>query len=246
MYSYKMTIRYDGAKYKGWQRLGGNEKTIQGRLETVLSRILDKKTEITGASRTDAGVHARGQVAVFESTDAVDCLVVLKELNRYLPEDMVVDDLSECSDRFHPRYNSSGKIYTYQIWNGQKADPFERGYFTLVEDNLDINRMQAGAAHFLGAHDFTTFTTAKAKKKSMVREIQGIEIRREGSKVFVQIQGDGFLHNQVRRMVGVLIDIGTGARRPEEVPKLIAAKDRKKCGVTAPPQGLFLERVLFN
>ncbi len=246
MYNYKIHIRYDGSRYKGWQRLGNSDKTVQGKVEAVLSKALETPIQITGASRTDAGVHARDQVAVFKTNEILECHTFLLKVNQHLPEDIEITELSPCKDRFHPRYNATGKIYVYQIWNGVKADPFERHYFTVVPQALDIERMKAAAQVFIGSHDFTTFTTAKAKKKSMVREIKRIDIKRADARVFIEIEGDGFLHNQVRRMVGVLIEIGAGSRQVGEIDKLIKAKDRSKCGVTAPPQGLFLERVLFN
>lgn len=246
MYNYKIHIRYDGSRYKGWQRLGNSDKTVQGKIEAVLSKALETPIQIAGASRTDAGVHARGQVAVFKTNTLIDCEAFLSKINRYLPEDILITELSPCKDRFHPRYNAAGKVYVYQIWNDFKADPFERHYFTVVPQTLDIERMKKAAQAFIGSHDFTTFTTAKAKKKSMVREIKRIDIKRIDTRIFIEIEGEGFLHNQVRRMVGVLIEIGSRTRKIEEINMLLKAKDRSKCGVTAPPQGLFLERVLFN
>ena len=165
MFNYKLVIAYDGTKYKGWQRLGNTDKTIQGKIETTLSRLLDKEIEIFGSSRTDAGVHARGQVASFHLDEVLECDELLQALNRYLPEDIMVTELSEASENFHCRYNASGKTYVYQIWNGEKVDPFQRHYYTCVPQRLDIKAMRKASAHFIGEHDFTTFTTAKAKKE---------------------------------------------------------------------------------
>jgi len=246
MFNYKLVISYDGSKYKGWQRLGDTDKTVQGKIESVLSKLLEKKIEIFGASRTDAGVHARGQVASFHLDEVLDCKDLLEALNRYLPEDIMVLELSEASEKFHCRYNASGKTYVYQIWNATKIDPFQRQYYTLVRESLDIKAMRQAAALFVGEHDFTTFTSAKAKKKSMVRKVTSVHVEQEEEKVFIRVAGEGFLHNQVRRMVGVLIDIGLGNRKPEVIPSLIAAKDRAKCGTTAPANGLFLEKIKYN
>ena len=246
MFNYKLVISYDGSKYKGWQRLGDTDKTIQGKIEAVLSKLLEKKIEIFGASRTDAGVHARGQVASFHLDEVLDCQDLLVDLNKYLPEDIMVLELSEASENFHCRYSASGKTYVYQIWNANKMDPFQRHYFNLVNDKLDIRAMRQAGNFFVGEHDFTTFTTAKAKKKSMVRKVTSVHIDQEDEKIFIRIAGEGFLHNQVRRMVGVLIDIGAGNRKPDVIPKLIQAKDRSKCGSTAPAHGLFLEKVKYN
>lgn len=246
MFNYKLVISYDGSKYKGWQRLGNTDKTVQGKVESVLSKLLEKKVEIFGASRTDAGVHAKGQVASFHLDEVLECEELLADMNRYLPEDIMVLELSEASENFHCRYNASGKTYVYQIWNGTKIDPFQRQYFTLVKEPLDIRAMRQAGALFVGEHDFTTFTTAKAKKKSMVRKVTSVHIDQEDEKIFIRIAGEGFLHNQVRRMVGVLIDIGAGNRKPDVIPKLIHAKDRAKCGSTAPAHGLFLEKVKYN
>ena len=246
MFNYKLVIAYDGSKYKGWQKLGDTDKTIQGKIETALSRLLEKEVEIFGASRTDEGVHAGGQVASFHLDEVLDCEELLEALNRYLPEDIMVKELSEASENFHCRYNASGKMYVYQIWNSEKADPFNRHYYNLVKEPLDIRAMRKAAAHFIGEHDFTTFTTAKAKKKSMVRNVTSIHIDQEEEQIFIRIGGAGFLHNQVRRMVGVLIDIGKGNRKPDVIPSLIQSKDRSKCGSTAPAHGLFLEKVKYN
>lgn len=246
MFNYKLVIAYDGSKYKGWQRLGDSDKTIQGKIEKALSRLLEKDVEIFGSSRTDAGVHARGQVASFHLDEVLDCEELLEDLNKYLPEDIMVKELSEASENFHCRYNASGKTYVYQIWNGVKADPFSRHYYTLVPEPLDLRAMRKAAQHFIGEHDFTTFTTAKAKKKSMVRTVTSIHIDQEEDRIYVRISGTGFLHNQVRRMVGVLIDIGIGNRKTDVIPGLIQAKDRAKCGSTAPAHGLFLEKVKYN
>lgn len=245
MFEYKLTLAYDGAKYKGWQRLGNTDKTIQGKIESVLSRLLEREIEITGASRTDAGVHAHGQVASFSLDEVLDCEALLEALNRYLPEDIQVLSFEEAPERFHSRYNAKGKVYLYQLWNNPSMDPFKRSYYVHVPEPLDLKRMRRAAQLFVGEHDFTTFTTAKVKKKSMVRRIKSIDIQSQDSEVTIRIAGDGFLHNQVRRMVGVLIDIGIGNREPESVTKLIAEKDRAKCGVTAPAHGLFLEQVEY-
>lgn len=246
MFNYKMTVAYDGSKYKGWQRLGTTDKTIQGKIESMLSKLLEKKIEIYGSSRTDAGVHARGQIANFKFFEPLDCQPLMQDINKYLPEDIKILDLIEATDDFHCRYNASGKIYVYQIWNGGKPDPFLRSYFAHVSEPLDINLMRKAANDFVGEHDFTTFTSAKAKKKSMVRTVTGINIDQEGERIFIRVSGEGFLHNQVRRMVGVLIDIGAGNRSSDIVPALIASKDRAKCGTTAPAQGLFLDKVKYE
>ena len=246
MFNYKLVIAYDGAKYKGWQRLGDTDKTVQGKIETALSRLIEKEIEVVGSSRTDAGVHALGQVASFHHDEVLDCEELRTDLNKYLPDDILVKELSEASEKFHCRYNASGKTYVYQIWNDDVVDPFKRDYYTHVPESMNLNRMRKAAEMFIGEHDFTTFTTAKAKKKSLVRKVSSISIEQAGKQVFIRISGPGFLHNQVRRMVGVLIEIAIGKREPNVVLELIRAKDRSKCGVTAPPHGLFLEEVKFN
>ncbi len=246
MFNYRLVVAYDGSKYKGWQRLGDTDKTIQGKLEKALSRLLEKEIEVDGASRTDAGVHARGQVASFHLNEVLECKELMADLNKYLPDDIMVQEFEEASERFHSRYNASGKSYVYQIWNSEKVDPFMRSYHTHVAEPLDIKKMRKAAALFIGEHDFTTFTSAKAKKKSMVRNVTSIHIDQTDEEMLIKISGNGFLHNQVRRMVGVLIDIGTGKREPSVIPALIVAKDRAKCGVTAPAHGLFLEKVKYE
>ncbi len=245
MPTYRLDITYDGARYKGWQRLGHTDMTIQGKIELAIITLADERVEVPGASRTDAGVHAYNQVAHFHCKEQLTSKSVQRHLNQYLPEDIRITRVKQVDDKFHSRYNAKGKTYRYQVWNASYVDPFQRKTHVLETRKMDDEAMKEAAQLFVGEHDFTTFTTAKSKKKSMVRKVESIEIIRQGTKLYIDIKGEGFLHNQVRRMVGVLLEIGAGERKVESVTEMIAAKDRSKCGVTADPKGLFLKEVHY-
>lgn len=249
---YRMDIAYDGKRYKGWQRLGPGDKaeTIQGKLETTLSRILEIPVEIEGAGRTDAGVHARGQVATFSTQTQIDTKTVLEALNFYLPEDIAVLRLSQVYSGFHARYSSTSKTYVYKILNTSIPDPFSHRYALYLSQALNVGAMRSAAENILGEHDFTAFTTAKSKKKSMVRKIETLEIltkdRSGGRDIQIRIVADGFLHNMARKMVGTLIEIGLGRVPETRVIEMLASLDRSMSSELAPPHGLYLESVEYK
>jgi tRNA pseudouridine38-40 synthase len=245
MQNYKMIIQYDGSRYKGWQRLGNEENTIQGKIENMLSRMLGQETEITGCSRTDAGVHALAQIANFKTEKAVDVKEIKEYLNKYLPEDISVMEVSSVSESFHARYHVKDKTYLYKIWNKEYSNPFMRKYSMHVAETLDRNAMKAASTYFLGAHDFTAFSNAKSKKKSMVREIYEITLEEDDGFVNIRLRGDGFLYNMVRWIAGTLIDVGLGRIEAESIPAMIEAKDRGKTGNLAEACGLYLEKVTY-
>lgn len=185
MNNYKLTIQYDGGRYKGWQRLGDDDNTIQGKLEMVLSQLLEKETEIIGCSRTDAGVHALGQVANFKTDQELDLEYVKEYFNRYLPKDICITEVVSEVVSFHARYKAKDKTYLYRIWNKEYSNPFMRKYSMHIPEKLDIYAMKEAGKYFLGEHDFTAFSNAKSKKKSMVREIYTLELTEE--KGFIEI-----------------------------------------------------------
>lgn len=241
-----MVIAYDGSRYKGWQRLGSGENSIQGKIETVLSRLLKKEIQIIGSGRTDAGVHAHGQVANFHCKRQLKCDEMLMEINGYLPEDISVVSLEEVSDDFHSRYKAKTKIYRYYILQKPVHDPFVRKYSLHIPEYLDIESMEMAAEEIVGEHDFTTFTNAKSKKKSMVRRIERADIFPEDDYLIIEFEGNGFLHNMVRRLVGTLIQIGLNELDPKAMKKYLLAKDRKKVTYIAEGKGLFLEKVTYE
>lgn len=245
MKNYCMTIQYDGGRYKGWQRLGSGDNTIQGKLEQVLSELAGYEIEITGSSRTDAGVHALAQVANFKLGEAIPQEQIKEYLNRYLPQDICVTSVEPVAENFHSRYHVKDKTYLYKIWNKEYTNPFMRKYSMHVKETLDLGLMQEAAGYFLGAHDFTAFSNAKSKKKSMVREIYSIDFETCDGFIHIRIRGNGFLYNMVRWMVGALIEVGLGNIKPEEIPLILEAKKRGRIGRLAEAQGLYLEKVTY-
>lgn len=247
MRNIKMIIAYDGSRYNGFQRLGDTDNTIQFKIENVLQLMTgEKRLEIIGSGRTDAGVHALNQVVNFLTRTHMSTEAIRDYCNRYLPDDIVVKSVEEVDERFHSRYHAKSKRYLYRIWNDRIPTPFYRKYSTYIPETLDLVAMQEAAQFFLGQHDFKAFTTAKSKKKSTVKEIFSIEITKEGSRLDIMIHGEGFLHNMVRIIVGTLFEVGRGQRKPQEIREIIEGKVRAEAGNTAPPEGLFLYEVYYE
>ena len=244
MRNLRLDICYDGTRYQGWQRLPNTPNTVQGKLETALSRILEEPIEITGSGRTDAGVHAKGQVANFHCSSDLPAEEILLALRRYLPEDIGIYSCRDVSERFHARLNAKEKTYCYRIWNSTMPCVFERRYMTVLPEKLDLNGMRVAAAHFLGEHDFSAFCANAKMKKSTVRYIRAIEIAQRGDEIRITVTGNGFLHGMVRILAGTLIEIGRGERTPDSIPALFGAK-REKAGFKAPPEGLCLMEVFY-
>ena len=244
MRNLRLDICYDGTRYRGWQRLGGEENTIQGKLETALSRILGEPIEISGSGRTDAGVHAEGQVANFHCESTMPTEEILEQLRRYLPEDIGIYSCKECSERFHARLNAVGKTYRYRIWNSDKPCVFQRRFVAVMPEKMDLEAMRKAAAYLLGQHDFSAFCGNPRFKKSTVRTVHSIEIIPVGEEIRITVTGKGFLHNMVRIMAGTLIEVGRGERRADSIPALFGGK-RADAGFLVPPQGLCLMEVEY-
>lgn len=244
MRNLRLDICYDGTRYRGWQRLPGREDTIQGKLETALSRILDEPIEISGSGRTDAGVHARGQVANFHCESALPPEDILASLRRYLPEDIGIYSCREVSPRFHARLNAREKTYCYRIWNSAAPCVFQRRFVAVMPEELDLESMAQAARLLTGEHDFSAFCTNAKMKKSTVRYLRAVTIRREGEEIFLTFTGNGFLQNMVRILVGTLVEVGRRERAPGSIPALFGGK-RAQAGFLAPPQGLCLEEVFY-
>ena len=244
MRNLRLDICYDGTRYKGWQRLAGTDHTLQGKLEAALSRILGEPIEISGSGRTDAGVHARGQVANFHCESAMDCDAILSDLRRYLPEDIGIYSCKEVSPRFHARLNAKEKTYLYRIWNSDAPCVFDRKYVALFPEKLDLDAMNRAAALLCGEHDFSAFCGNPKFKKSTVRFVRSIEIRRSGEELRIAVTGNGFLHSMVRIIVGTLIEVGRGERSSDSIPALFGGR-RAEAGFLAPAQGLCLQEVYY-
>jgi len=244
MRNLRLDICYDGTRYRGWQRLPGKDDTIQGKLETALSRILGEAIEISGSGRTDAGVHARGQVVNFHCESTMTAEEILENLRRYLPEDIGIYSCRDVSQRFHARLNAKEKTYRYRIWNSTRPCVFERRFVTVMPEELNLDAMNAAAGHLLGQHDFAAFCGNAKMKKSTVRFIRSLTIERCGEEVHITVTGNGFLHNMVRIIVGTLVEVGRGERSPDSIPVLFGGK-RADAGFLAPPQGLCLMEVYY-
>ena len=244
MRNLRLDICYDGTRYRGWQRLPGKGDTIQGKLETALSRILGESIEVSGSGRTDAGVHALGQVANFHCESAMPVGEILENLRRYLPEDIGIYSCKEVSPRFHARLNAKEKTYRYRIWNSELPCVFERRFVTVLPELLDVSAMEQAAQHLLGQHDFAAFCGNAKMKKSTVRYIRSLTISRQGEELHITVTGNGFLHNMVRILVGTLVEVGRGERLPDSIPELFGGK-RSDAGFLAPPQGLCLMEVYY-
>ena len=244
MRNLRLDICYDGTRYRGWQRLPGKDDTIQGKLESTLSRILEEPIEISGSGRTDAGVHARAQVANFHCESTMPAEEILQQLRRYLPEDIGIYSCRDVSPRFHARLNAKEKTYQYRIWNSSTPCVFERRFVTVMPETLDVEAMRQAAAHLCGQHDFSAFCGNSKMKKSTVRYIRSIEISRQGEELQLRFTGNGFLHNMVRILVGTLVEVGRGERNPDSIPQLFGGK-RADAGFLAPAQGLCLEEVVY-
>lgn len=260
-HNYKLTIRYDGTRYYGWERQPGKEQTIQGKLETVLTRMLlaektkasedadapdvtlENPVNVIGAGRTDAGVHAEAMVAnvVLDTERSEE--EIRAYLNRYLPDNISVDACKICADRFHARFKAKGKTYVYTCWVGEKKPVFDRRYVTVLESKPDVQKMRAAAAYLVGTQDFKSFCGNAHMKKSTVRTLDTIEIKWRDPYLRFYLHGNSFLQHMVRILVGTLLEVGYGRMQPEEMPDLLAALDRTKAGPTAPAQGLCLRSV---
>ena len=245
MRNFKLVLAYDGSRYRGWQKQGNTDNTIQAKMEALLSRLLEQPVEIAASGRTDAGVHALAQVCSFRADTSLDCGELLKLIRRYLPEDIAALSLTEEEQRFHARLSCREKSYLYRILNSDCANVFERKYVYHYPEKLDISLMEKAAAELVGRHDFTSFCSLKRMKKSAVRTVSAIDIQRVGEEIRIVFTGDGFLYNMVRIMTGTLIEAGRGERDAENVKAALNAKDRERSGFTAPAQGLFLKEVLY-
>ena len=244
MRNLRLDLCYDGTRYRGWQRLPGVDNTLQGKLEATLSRILGEPIELTGSGRTDAGVHAKGQVANFHCESAMPTAEILQNLRRYLPEDIGIYSCKEASPRFHARLNAREKTYCYRIWNSDAPCVFERRFVAVMPEKLDVEAMKQAADLLLGQHDFSAFCGNAKMKKSTVRELYAIRITRQGEEIQIRYTENGFLYNMARILTGTLIEVGRGERTPESIPALFGAK-REQAGFLAPAQGLCLEEVVY-
>lgn len=246
-YNYKITIQYDGTKYRGWQVQRNTDMTIQGKLQTLITRLLGYDTEVIGSGRTDAGVHAIGQVANFHTKECIDEKEFARSINSYLPEDIAVISIEKVDGNFHARYSATEKTYRYRIYTGEYSNVFERKYLYNYKGNaLNVDAMREAAGYMLGEHDFKSFCGNRHMKKSTVRNVMSINIIERTNEIDIEYTGNGFLQNMVRIMTGTLIEVGNGARNATDIPGIIDRQDREYAGYTAPASGLCLVNVKYE
>jgi tRNA pseudouridine38-40 synthase len=240
----KLTIAYDGTAYAGWQ-IQPSEPTVQAALESAWHEITREEVRMMAAGRTDAGVHALGQVAGVATDSQLTATALQRGLNAVLPEDVAVVALEEAPANFHATYDAKRKTYRYQIHNGRTPDVFHRHYVWHYPQPLDAEKMHTAAQALLGKHDFASFESAGSERPDSVRTLFAVEVARRGDRITIEVTGDGFLYNMVRAIVGTLIEVGKGAREPAWVVEVLASRDRRNAGQTAPPHGLFLVNVEY-
>lgn len=274
MKNYKFTIAYDGTRYHGWEAKKEVE-TIEGKIENVLAKMCGEPVNLNGAGRTDAGVHAQAMVANGAFDTTFSTREIQDYLNRYLPDDISIEEVREASDRFHARLNAVGKWYRYVCYDGPSKPIFDRKYVTVLGQSgtrqsepaqsgrknqaanqtdskqtgagfrVDIPKMQKAAEYLIGEHDFKSFCGNPKMKKSTVRQVDEIKITRRGGYIYFDYHGKGFLQNMVRILTGTLLEVGYGRKKPEDMVEILEALDRSKAGPTAPAQGLCLMEVKY-
>jgi len=241
-----LTLCFDGAAYHGWQ-VQPNALTVQEVLQNALKNVLQEVPDLKGCSRTDAGVHAHMFCVSFHTQRQIPCERLVNAVNHFLPPDVAVQNCREVPEAFHARYSCRGKQYIYQIWNASVREPFLRSRALHYWYPLDADKLNEAAAHYVGSHDFTSFCTQdKREIGSFVRTVTQAQVKREGSLVTFSVAADGFLYNMVRILTGTLLYVAQGKFAPQQIPEILAAKDRSLAGPTAPPQGLYLNRVFYE
>lgn len=246
MKNYKIIVQYDGTRYKGWQVQKSTDMTIQGKLQDVLSTMIGQEVEVIGSGRTDAGVHAYGQVANFHVPTHFKAQDIMEYLNHYLPMDIAVVNIQEVDERFHARYHAVSKTYVYRIHTSTIPNVFERKYMYTYTQPLNVNRMRQAASYMLGTHDFMAFCGNKKMKKSTVRTVTAINIEEKENEIQISYTGDGFLQQMIRIMTGTLIEVGNGNKQPEDILSILESKVRENAGYTVPPEGLILKQVQYK
>jgi tRNA pseudouridine38-40 synthase len=247
MNRYKLTISYDGTHYSGWQ-VQSHFLSIQVFIQKALQTILNEKIDLTGAGRTDAGVHALGQTAHFSIVKELDLFRFHYSLNCLLPKDIRITKIEKVSLSFHARYSAIGKIYHYRIYCGAIHDPFSHHFVLHIPYPLDIEKMKLAASVLIGTHDFSSFAHQArygSAAKNPIKTLKRIDIISDESHLRFELEADGFLYKMVRNIIGTLLEVGRGMLNAEDVLGILQAKDRKKAKMTAPPHGLFLIRVLY-
>lgn len=239
-----VTIRYNGSNYHGWQ-VQKNALTVQEVFQNSLERIIGERPDVKGCSRTDTGVHAYMYVINFMTENKIKCEQLIKALNFTLPPDIAAYDCCEKKDDFHARYSCKGKQYIYKILNSYNRDPFYQSLAYHYGLKLDEEIMDKAAKNFIGTYDFSAFCSSGSKVKDHVRTVTQAEVKRDGDLILFTVTADGFLYNMVRIMAGTLIETANGHISPDDMGDIILSGDRSRAGMTAPPEGLYLNRVYY-
>lgn len=245
MKRYRLIVAYDGTNYSGWQ-VQDNAPTIEGELNKALTKLLKQEIQVMGASRTDAGVHAHGNVAVFDAETTIPGEKLKFALNPLLPDEVKIMESDEVPADFHPRFCDTEKTYEYKILNTQSPLPTMRLYSWWYSRPLDVSKMNEAAKRIPGEKDFKSFCAAGAQVLTTVRKVTDCEVFRQGDLITIRVKGEGFLYNMVRIIAGTLVRVGEGRWEPEEMDTIIEACDRRKAGPTAPPEGLTLMGIEYK
>jgi len=239
--TFRLTLEYDGANFDGWQVQAAGSRTIQGCLEDAVERVCGQRVRVEGSGRTDAGVHALGQVASLRVESRLDAPALLRALNGVLPADVAVLGAAVAAGDFHARHDACAKLYSYRIWNGATRSPLRAARSHWVAPALDLTAMRAAALNFCGRHDFASLQAAGSDVVQTERTLHRLELAGESrGEIEIQVEGDGFLRHMVRNLTGTLIEVGLGRRAADSIPELLERRDRRLAGPTAPAQGLTL------
>lgn len=238
----RLRVAYDGTNYSGWQ-IQPSAITVEKVLDDAIHQLTGEHIHVIGASRTDAGVHAMGNVAVFDTASSIPADRFTYALNRYLPDDVIVQESAEVNADFHPRHCDTKKTYCYRILNTEFGIPQKRNYTWNVAGNIDIDRMKKAAGYLIGEHDFKSFCCVRTQAESTVRTVYSLDVDKKDDEIHITITGNGFLYNMVRIIAGTLIQVGKGRFEPEYIQYMLDACDRTQAGQTAPPQGLTLMKI---
>lgn len=244
--NYRAILQYEGTRYQGWQKQTSTDNTIQGKLESLLSKLEKKPVEVHSSGRTDAGVHAYGQVISFVLETEKNNQEIMDYMNEYLPEDIGVISLVQAGERFHARLNATGKVYRYRVLNSSVPHIFDRKYVYQVEEVLDKEAMKKAISLLEGTHDFKSFTSKKKTKKSTIRTIYEIKMEEKEEEIIFTFFGDGFLYHMVRILMGTILEVGLHKREAESIPWVLEEKNRENAGFLAPAKGLALMKVYYD
>lgn len=245
MRNLKLHLRYDGTNYHGWQ-VQPNDRSVQEMVQGAVYGVTGEHVTVTGCSRTDAGVHARHYVCNFHTETKIPCERMPYAMNTNLPDDIAVTLCEEAEAGFNARYDAKSKIYVYRIYNSNVRDPFEKDRAWQYPIPLNLEKMQRSAEHMVGTHDFSAFMAVGGQQKQMEKEMYEVSVSQQGKLFEIKVHANSYLYNMVRIITGTLVYAGNGKLQPDDVKEILLSKDRKRAGMTAPPQGLYLHKVFYE